>query len=240
MPNTKSHKLYLCFASYVHHLKVKEQMIRLPSTSRHSAGGASVPNAHKRKTCGSTLLVLWLNAWVLCISATAQPAGDDERVSDWISRYTADQRTLDHRFRIPLDEVGFNRRIDVAERWLARLKEKDFAQLSRVEQIDYLLFRGELQYQIEYQRLERERDLDAVQLMPYAKKLVAFCVDRENVEAIEGRKLAESLDAVAEQIELVSASLVESPARKQESTGDASGPIDETARTQRRLTGLRA
>lgn len=142
-----------------------------------------------------------------CLLATAPDlAGADEPAADirsWIERYTADQRTLDHRFRLPLDEIGETQRGEMRDRWLERLSRCDFESLGRASQIDYLLFKSELEYQQAKQQLRRQRDQAAAESIPYADDLVNFCRDRENVEPIDPERVADKIHAVASHIEQV-------------------------------------
>lgn len=129
-------------------------------------------------------------------TAVSQPS-----IRRLIEQYSADMKTLDHRFRLPLDEVGLTRRRGVRQDWLSKLTKVDFEQLDRVSQIDFLLFKSELEYQLAKQELDESRDKAAVTLLPYASKLVDFCRVREDVEPITPEAVASMLNNTAASIE---------------------------------------
>jgi uncharacterized protein (DUF885 family) len=174
-------------------------------------------------------------------------AEDTSSVANWISRYSADIKTLDHRFRIPLDQQAYERRIQVAKGWLEKLAALDFAKLPRVSQIDYLLFRSELEYRIANLELEHKRDLEAAQLLPYSTALVTILRNRENVEPIEHRAMANLINGLAEEVDNCIATLT--PTKTNPSATErgeeeaAEGETESEAKNGavvRRLNGLRA
>ena len=99
-------------------------------------------------------------------------------IANYIEQYKADLETLRHRYRVPLDIEAEEMRTSTTQSWLDRLTEVDFSALGRVDQIDYLLLKSELQYQLDKQLLDRARDGEASKLLPYAAGLVAFLKNR--------------------------------------------------------------
>lgn len=150
-------------------------------------------------------------------------------IRGFIERYAADIQTLDHRFRVPLDNAAVERRAAVIKDWLVQLREQNFSKLDRVSKIDYLLLRSELEYQLQKLKRDQDRDIAAAKLLPYATELIAFCKSREDVETIKPAAIAEMLDAAGEKVE---------------STLAATRPVDASDKseeaTQKRLTALRA
>ena len=118
-------------------------------------------------------------------------------VREFIEKFSADVKTLDHRYRVPLDEQAVARRLQITEKWLTQLQEVDFDQLGPIGKTDYLLLRSELQYRIKNTALQRKRDKQAAHWLPYRKELVAFCKSREDVEPIEPRAIAATLNRLA-------------------------------------------
>ena len=52
-----------------------------------------------------------------------------------VSQYAADQKTLDHRFRLPLDKIGQEYRMKMLQSWQEKLAAIDFSQLDQDNQI---------------------------------------------------------------------------------------------------------
>lgn len=150
-------------------------------------------------------------------------------ISAWIEQYSADLKTLGHRFRIPLDEEAFERGQQVATKWVHELQNVDFDALDRVAQTDFILLRSELEYQLEKHALDRKEDLKAAQLLPYQDGLVQFCKTREDVEPIDASKVAEEINRIAQVAEEALASMETLPKT-----------ADDTADVNLRLAALRA
>lgn len=142
-------------------------------------------------------------AVVAAPAAAATPA-----VSQLIEQFTADMKTLDHRFRLPLDSAAIARRAAVQQEWLAKLGQIDFAQLDRVHQTDYLLLKSEIEYRLEKQKLDVARDTAAAGYLPYAAPLIDFCKAREDVEQIDPAAIAQQLNTTAASIESLVDSLL--------------------------------
>jgi uncharacterized protein (DUF885 family) len=146
-----------------------------------------------------------------------------------IEQYAADEKTLDNRFQIPLDQAANRTRALVLDEWRKKLHAIEFANLDRVNQIDYLLLRTEIDYMIEKRQLDTVRDNEAAALLPYAQPLIEFCKRREDVEPIEPRQLADILSTVSGQVDKQLESIL------------PLDPLDASPQAnQRRLRALRA
>lgn len=174
--------------------------------------------------------ILGLLILAALLSSLARPvcAGGVD-VRSWIEQFTADESSLGHRYRVPLDEVSAQERLNTLNGWLKKLDDCDFERLDRVAQIDFLLLRSEIEYRVAKMKLDEARDAEAKKLLPYADLLITFCRQRENVDPTVPRTIAEQLDQAADLAE---------QATRQTRTLD-SGATDEAA-VQMRLTGLRS
>ncbi|MCA9195044.1 MAG: DUF885 family protein [Planctomycetales bacterium] len=151
-------------------------------------------------------------------------------IREWIEQFTADLETLDHRYRVPLDVVAKDIRQGVLQSWIRKLQDRDFESLDRVDKIDYLLLRTEIEYRSKKLQLDWSRDSEAQQsFLPYATQLIQFCKAREDVEPIDAQQSANVLDQVAAQVEQLSTRL--SQLEKQ---------ADSKEKIQKQLQGLRA
>lgn len=141
-------------------------------------------------------------------TAAAPAAAATPSVSQLVEQFTADMKTLDHRFRLPLDSAAIARRAALQQEWLAKLGQIDFTQLNRVNQTDYLLLKSEIEYRLEKQKLDVARDAAAAMYLPYAAPLIDFCKAREDVEQIDPAAIAQQLNSTAASIESLVDSLL--------------------------------
>lgn len=182
--------------------------------------------------------------------AALQVAEAPKQISDWVVRYTADMRTLDKRYRVPLDQTAVELRAMAMQEWLDKLAERDFESLDRVAQTDYLLLRSEIEYQLAKLRLDNKRDQVAAKHLPFAAPLVAFLKAREEVEAINPSQVAETLNSTAAEVEQLTRALQNKKYNAQVlfDVDDLDGEVDGAERisqaekdyVQQRLDALRA
>jgi uncharacterized protein (DUF885 family) len=135
------------------------------------------------------------------LAADAFPVSDGV-ISQMVREYTADLRTTEHRFRVPLDDQAFQIRSRLQGDWLDRLQQMDFRQLSRPDQIDYLLLKGKLKYSMVKESKDYQRDqAAATRWLPFWKALFVNLKQREDVDPIDPSSLAGQFDAVAAEVE---------------------------------------
>lgn len=146
---------------------------------------------------------------------------DERPIRRCIEQFAADMRTLDKRYRVPLDDSAAEERARTMEQWLAELREHDFGQLDWVSKIDYLLLRSEIEYRLKKLELDSARDAEAQALLPYTEGLAEFCKSREEVAPIEPRKVAQLMSDAAEEIEELSRELSDSKSEAKQPAPDA-------------------
>ncbi|MEM7476217.1 MAG: DUF885 family protein [Planctomycetota bacterium] len=198
---------------------------------RHSSNPRPIPEYSE---LGSILksICLLLTLPILgpaLLSAPQVACGQSNPVKDYIQQYSADTKTLQHRYRLALDEKAHQKRLENAQGWTKRLEETSFESLSRVGKIDYLLLKSELEYRIDKLQLDWQRDLLAQKWLPYSDDLLPILRDRENVKVIDAEALAERFDNLATVIEKSTKEL--KPVDKSDSSEEA---------TRKRLEALRA
>lgn len=156
-----------------------------------------------------------------------------ERVSNWIEQFSADLKTLDQRYRVPLDIVATQILRETLRQWSSKLVERNFDELDRVSQTDYLLLARELEYRLAKLELDAARDATAAEFLPYAPDLVTFLKQREDVETIDPAAVASLLDRTAAAIEEltrqvpIGSAAVALPLENQSDPADATAPSDE-------------
>lgn len=156
----------------------------------------------------------FFGAVLACIAASSSSAQD---MSVWIGQFEADEKSLAHRYRTPLESDSTAVRDVLLRGWQEKLAGCDFESLDRANQIDFLLLRSEIDYRHAKQRIDRARDRDAAQLLPYHKELVEFCRAREEVERQAPADVAKMLDAAAELAEQTTQDLKQLPKEDQDS-----------------------
>jgi len=126
-------------------------------------------------------------------------ASNDATIALLIAQYSADQRTLGSRFRIPLDHIGSEFRSNMLKSWNVKLDAIDFSKLDRDNQIDWLLLDSKLQHDQDTLERRTERNLAAKALLPYSDKLLQFCASKEHGTPLTAEEAASLLDAVTTQ-----------------------------------------
>ena len=126
-------------------------------------------------------------------------SSSDVTISLLIAQYSADQRTLNARFRIPLDHIGGEYRSNMLKNWNAKLDAIEFAKLDRDNQIDWLLLDNKIRHDRETLDSRSERNDAAKTLIPYAEKLLQYCASKEHGTPLTAEEAAGLLDAVTTQ-----------------------------------------
>ena len=130
------------------------------------------------------------------IAKLATPSGD-KLIAPLISQYAADQKTLNQRFRIPLDHVGQRFRAGMQTGWQTKLEAIDFPSLDRDNQIDWLMLNSAIRHDRELLDRKEERNNAAKELIPYSELLLRYCASKEHGIPISAEEAATLLDSVA-------------------------------------------
>ncbi|MEQ1824416.1 MAG: DUF885 family protein [Pirellula sp.] len=154
---------------------------------------------------------------------TNLPAGDkqpgvDERaalatlskmdaMAIWIAQYQADQKTLNQRFRVPLDSVGLDFRSKLLDGWNEKIDKLEFSKLDPDNQIDWLLLKSEVQHDRNLLDRRSERNNAAKPLIPYISLLLKYCESKEHGVPLPAEEAAGILDEIASQADANTAKL---------------------------------
>lgn len=142
-------------------------------------------------------------------------------IAPLITQYSADQRTLDHRFRLPLDTIGQEYRTKMLQNWADKLKSTNFAGLSQDDQIDWLLLNEKIRHDGELLDRKLTRNAEAQPLIPYAELLLKYCSSKDHGVPLTAEKAAEVLDAIATQATGAAKALQKPAKDKEPKTTDA-------------------
>ena len=83
---------------------------------------------------------------------------NEPSIAALIEQYSADQRTIGARFRIPLDKIGLEFRSNMFASWESKLSAIEFGKLDRDNQIDWLMLNGKIRHDREQMERREERN----------------------------------------------------------------------------------
>lgn len=121
----------------------------------------------------------------------------DGSMANWISQYRADERTLNQRFRLPIDSFGNEFRSKMLEGWLQKLDQVTFDKLDNDNQIDWLMLRSEIEHDRNLLERRWTRNQLAQELIPYLQQLQKYCASKEHGFALSAEEAASLLDEIA-------------------------------------------
>jgi uncharacterized protein (DUF885 family) len=117
-----------------------------------------------------------------------------------IERYTVDRDILLRRYQIEVSPARRERLARFHKESLDALSKLNFDSMSAEGRIDYLLFRNHLQHEIRLLDLQDKADGGIAPLAPFSKVIIGLDESRRRMEAIDARKAAATLDALAKEI----------------------------------------
>jgi len=117
----------------------------------------------------------------------------DSEMRAQIERYTVDRGSLTRAFPVPMSPSRRDRFKQFYSDWLASLTKVDFDHMSEDGQIDYILFKNHLEYELRQLEIQ-SRQLDEIQaLIPFAKSIIDLEETRRRMEPIDSAKVAATL-----------------------------------------------
>lgn len=132
----------------------------------------------------------------------------DQTQSDFrvvVDRYNEDRRDLARRYDVPLSPVRMKRMTDFLTSWKDQLTGVDFEALNREGQIDYILLRNELEFELAMLEQDAHTVAEMEPLVPFVRELERLQEDRRDRKGIDARATADLLDRVAGEVESLSA-----------------------------------
>ena len=117
----------------------------------------------------------------------------DSEMRPQIERYTVDRGSLTRAFPVPMSPSRRDRFKQFYSDWLASLTKVDFDHMSEDGQIDYILFKNHLEYELRQLEIQ-SRQIDEIQsLIPFAKSIIDLEETRRRMEPIDSAKVAATL-----------------------------------------------
>ncbi len=182
----------------------------------------------RRYSEGATALFLLLLCLTSNRSVNAQSVLDstpnlsalvdfDRSQSDFkvvIHRYEQDRAALYRRYDVSLSPVRRERLQRFYADWQAQMTALDFGKLNHEGQIDYVLLRNRITFELEMLRQEEQSVAEMAKLVPFARTLEELQESRRDREGIDGREAATVLNQTASEVESLTANLKSNPAAR--------------------------
>ena len=124
-------------------------------------------------------------------------------------RYDEDRDALMRRYDIPLSPVRRDRLRTFHRGWLGALRAMDFDALNHEGQVDYVLLRNRLEFELEMLDQEEARAAEMAPLVPFSRTLQRLQESRRDREDTDGRAVADTLTRVADEVEALTARIGE-------------------------------
>lgn len=174
----------------------------------------------------------WILAALLCSAFfTAAPASAAEpaqiesttgQLSNMIRRWRTDREALERFYNASLLPARMDRLETFYAQWRDRLATIDFNQLHRDNQIDYLLFRNQLDYALKDLSHQREQWEQIQPMTPFASMIVELEWNRLQLKAVNPQQAAQTLADLSLAIDEARQS-IEASLKTSQDTGDSDG-----------------
>jgi uncharacterized protein (DUF885 family) len=129
-----------------------------------------------------------------------------------VERYEQDRRALFRRWDVPYSPERRARFRDFYQGWMERLSATDFEALNREGQVDHVLLRTQLEFELEMLGQEAIAEEEMATLVPFARAITELQQARRARLDVDPRAAAGTLDAVADALEPLTGRLREGSA----------------------------
>ena len=117
-----------------------------------------------------------------------------------IERYRADLGSVRRFHDTPMSASAVGHSEEFHQAWLDRLNGVDFQSLDVNGRAEHVLLREHVRFALDEARYDREQLKEIEPLVPFTELLVRMLEARRQLEAVDQRQAAETLDALATQI----------------------------------------
>jgi hypothetical protein len=129
------------------------------------------------------------------------PVASDSELRDFVDRYATDRAALARRYAFDQSPERFARLKRYYADWQTRLAGVEFDRLGVEGQIDHVLLRNRLAYELELLGREEGWLTEATPLLPFSKTITDLAEARTRMESLDPQKAAATLDALAAAID---------------------------------------
>jgi uncharacterized protein (DUF885 family) len=137
------------------------------------------------------------------IAAQQAPLSTTSELRDTVDRYATDRAALLRRYDVPLSPARQERMRTYYEEWRGRLRSMDFGGLALEGRVDYVLLDHEVTYQLALLDREARQLAEMRPWVPFAGVIMDLAEARRRMETPDGRRVAETLTALARSIDSV-------------------------------------
>jgi uncharacterized protein (DUF885 family) len=127
-------------------------------------------------------------------------AAATSELRDIVDRFGADGQAIQRFYSIPGSDERRARLRAYYNAWLAALPKVDFARLSRPGQVDYVLLRNHIEYQLALLRREERIERETAPLVPFAEDIIRLQEQRQKLEFITADAAVAALAPIAEKV----------------------------------------
>ena len=120
----------------------------------------------------------------------------ENKVQQYITSFQADDEMFRSKYRLSYNGENQWRLIHLAEEYLNKLMKIDFKLLSLDEQIDYILFKNELNNYKQYKQLNLDQLLFIKKTIPFSEEMNQFSHKRSQGIYIDSASMSQYLDAM--------------------------------------------
>ncbi len=160
-----------------------------------------------------------------------------------IERYQADRGSLLRFYTVESSTVRRERLIRFYGGWLETLRQIDFDSLRQEEQIDYLLFRNQLEHEMRELGLRAAALAEITPLVPFADVITGLETSRRRMEKVDPARIAATLNALGKTIANIRRSIeagLQPAAKVREGAAQAKPAQSVQAITVKRTEAVRA
>ena len=118
-----------------------------------------------------------------------------------VERYAQDRQALFRRYDIPYSAVRRDRMRDFYAGWMDRLEDLDFDGLNHEGQVDYVLLRTKIEFELEMLAQEEIAVAEMQPLVPFGARIGALQEARRARQGVDARETAGTLDDLAGEVE---------------------------------------
>ena len=133
------------------------------------------------------------------LSSLVAFADDQSNLRTAVIRYVEDKAGIERRYPVLYSPARMERLREFHTGWKAQLEAADFNSLNPEGQIDYVLLRNRIDYNLEMLKLDEQRAREIAPLIPFFDKARSLEETRLDRKRAEPREAAAALDEIARQ-----------------------------------------
>ena len=140
-------------------------------------------------------------------SGGAAPASDEEfdtsrsEMREVIERYTLNRGSLNRSYPVANSPTRRARFKEFDNDWLTRIAKMNFETMSHAGQVDYVLLKNHLHYELRQLEIQEKEFAEIESLIPFAKTITELEESRRKMEVVNAQKIAIQLNDLKKQVD---------------------------------------